>query len=77
VTHRSDNSNADVKTSTATCPPGTFLTGGGFSTNLLDERLTPLRMFPHGPSWTVTVAEINGVPNNVLWDVTAYAVCVS
>ena len=77
VSVRSANSTADAKSATATCPAGTFLTGGGFTDNLLDERLTLSRSFPHGSAWTVSMHEINGVPANVLWEVTAYAVCAS
>jgi hypothetical protein len=60
----------------ASCPRGTQLTGGGYSTSVLSDELVLRQSAPVGQdSWLVDVAETQDFQNNISWSLTVYVVC--
>ena len=73
----SANTTAANKTLTVSCQdPNEFMTGGGYSTNVLSDDLVLRRSSPlGGRSWTADVQEGAGFPASVAWALTVYVVC--
>ena len=78
ATHTSGNNGSTPKTARVTCPAGTLLMGGGYSTSVLSTDLVLRQLTPVGAnSWEVNVAEGPDFPNGIAWSVTARAICAT